>query len=453
MKQKFLSILAALLLIVAGVQTTWAQGFRVYKSDGTVAQYSLRTDSIVFYDGIGSDEDFGPFTPVNQYITGRWYKAKNTIDFREDGSTDYDFLPGATYKFFPYLGSIIIYNDTGAPYEILKVHEVTADRIVVNKLGGKEKFFMLTTTPQPQPVEEIVLSETSITLEIDKRKTLTATVLPEDADNKEVVWESSDEEVAEVNRSGRVTANANGTCFIVCRATDGSGVYAECKVTVGDGGGSGVDPDPGDHEYVDLGLPSGTLWATCNIGASKPEDYGDYFAWGETTSKDSYTWANYKWMTAGEADWSYINKYTVADGQTDACWYSGETFIGDNVRELLPADDAATANWGNAWQMPSQTQYEELFNSSNTSAEWTTVSGVFGCKVTGKNGKSIFLPAAGAWNNKGRSYLGTLCALWSHSLSVDGSESAYAFLFASGSTESGDVERYTGLSVRPVRKK
>ena len=70
------SILAALLLLVAGVQTSVAQGFRVYKSDGTVAQFSLRTDSIVFYDGLGTDEDFTPFTPINAPIVGTWYRTK-----------------------------------------------------------------------------------------------------------------------------------------------------------------------------------------------------------------------------------------------------------------------------------------------------------------------------------------------------------------------------------------
>ena len=98
------SIIAVLLLLVAGLQTSWAQGFRVYKSDGTVAQFSMRTDSIVFYDGIGSDVDFGPFTPVNQCIVGTWYESFNrSITFNEDSTTD--FIAGATYKFLPYQGT------------------------------------------------------------------------------------------------------------------------------------------------------------------------------------------------------------------------------------------------------------------------------------------------------------------------------------------------------------
>ena len=134
---KKLSVLAALLLMVAGMQTAWGQGFRVYKSDGTVAQFSLRTDSIVFYDGIGSEEDFGLFTPVNQCIVGTWYKSKSeTVTFNEDGTTDY--MEGATYEFMPYQGTIVINNDSGMPVSILKVHKLTSDMLVMSTLGDNE---------------------------------------------------------------------------------------------------------------------------------------------------------------------------------------------------------------------------------------------------------------------------------------------------------------------------
>ena len=217
------SILAALLLLLAGLQTTWAQGFRVYKSDGTVAQFSLRTDSIVFYDGIGSDQDFGPFTPVNQCIAGTWYKSKSeTVTFREDGTTDY--MADATYKFFPYQGTIIVYGASGAPMSILKVHELTAERMIVTPELGV--FSVWSSTKPLQLVTGITLSETAITLQPDETKRLTATVMPADADNPAVAWTSSNEAVAEVNSSGRVTANADGTCVITCSATDGSGVKA-----------------------------------------------------------------------------------------------------------------------------------------------------------------------------------------------------------------------------------
>ena len=144
------SIIAVLLLLVAGLQTSWAQGFRVYKSDGTVAQFSMRTDSIVFYDGIGSDVDFGPFTPVNQCIVGTWYESFNrSITFNEDSTTD--FIAGATYKFLPYQGTVIFYNASGEPIRIIKIHDLTADQMVMSVLGSNA-FHVLSKTQPAQPV-------------------------------------------------------------------------------------------------------------------------------------------------------------------------------------------------------------------------------------------------------------------------------------------------------------
>ena len=298
----------------------------------------------------------------------------------------------------------------------------------------------------PKLVTSIVLSETYITLEPDESKRLTATVEPADADNPAVTWESSNEAVAEVNSTGRVTANANGTCVITCSATDGSGVKAECQVRV---------KKADTMEYVDLGLPSGTLWATCNVGANSPEEYGDYFAWGETEPKDTYNWSTYKWMNEGQSSWSQINKYTFADGQTSACWYDGNgNFIGDGKTELDPADDAATANWGSGWQMPSLDQIKELYNSSYTTREWTQVNGVNGRRITSKsNGNSIFLPAAGYRGDTGLNNAGSYGNYWSRSLYTSSSDYAYYLHFNSSGVYWNDYDRLFGRSVRPVRVK
>ena len=425
------SILAALLLMVAGLQTAWGQGFRVYKSDGTIMQFSLRTDSIVFYDGIGSDVDFGPFTPVNQCIAGTWYKSKSeTVTFREDGTTDY--MADATYKFFPYQGTIIVYNASGAPMSILKVHELTAERMIVTPELGV--FSVWSSTKPLQLVTGITLSETAITLQPDETKRLTATVMPADADNPAVTWASSDEAVAEVNSSGRVTANADGTCVITCSATDGSGVKAECQVTVGN--------TPDEHEYVDLGLPSGTLWATCNVGASKPEEYGDYFAWGETTPKSTYDWSTYKWCNGSETT---MTKYCTRSEYG----YNGFT---DNLTELQPEDDAATANWGSGWKMPSLDQIEELINGSYTTWKWTQLNGVYGRMVTSdSNGNSIFLPAAGYRLDDELDSAGSYGNYWSSSLRPDYDYGAYYLYFSSDYWDLSVDYRGSGLSVRAVR--
>ena len=418
--------MAALLLMVAGLQTADAQGFRVYMSDGTLLQFSMKTDSIVFDNGLSGDEVFGPFTPVNQCIAKTWYKSKSeSVTFGADGTTDY--IEGGTYKFFPYQGNIIVYNASGAPVNILRVYEVTGEKMIVGT-AGESQFKVWATTVQPQLVEEIVLSETSINLEQDNVKSLTATVLPEDADNKDVTWESSDDNVAEVNARGRVTANGEGTCTNTCRATDGSGVFAECQVRVTNDN-SGVSDG---REYVDLCLPSGTLWATCNVGANSPEEYGDYFAWGETEPKGTYNWSTYKWCNGSN---DTMTKYC-----TDSSYgYNGFT---DGKTELDPEDDAATANWGSGWQMPSLEQMEELYNSSNTTTEWTQQNDVNGYKITSNsNGNSIFLPAKGGSSS-----------YWSRSLNADYSNSAYYLgIYSRGIETYDNAFRCNKNSVRPVR--
>ena len=140
-----------------------------------------------------------------------------------------------------------------------------------------------------------------------------------------------------------------------------------------------------DHAYVDLGLPSGLLWAACNVGANAPEEYGDYFAWGETQPKDVYNWSTYQYCMGSN---NTLTKYC-----TDPNYgYNGFT---DNLTILLPEDDAATANWGNGWRMPTKEEWQELLD--NTTVTWTQQNGVNGRLFTGSNGNSLFLPAAGRW--------------------------------------------------------
>ncbi len=154
-------------------------------------------------------------------------------------------------------------------------------------------------------------------------------------------------------------------------------------------GGSGTNPDPVESDWVDLGLPSGTLWATRNVGASAPEDYGDYFAWGETEPKSYYDWDTYKWYQAykdANGDWhSGFTKYC-----TDSV--SGLDGFVDNKTELDPEDDAACAHYPGG-RMPSTVQIWELCGCCTF--QWTLCNGVNGQLVTGPNGNTIFLPAAG----------------------------------------------------------
>ena len=195
------------------------------------------------------------------------------------------------------------------------------------------------------------------------------------------------------------------------------------------------------HEYVDLGLPSGTLWATCNIGATKPEEYGDYFAWGETSTKDTYDWTTYKYSKGDEDE---LTKY--CDDYSDY-GYNGFT---DSLTELQRGDDPATANWGRGWQTPSYEQWEELL--ANTTSKWTTQNGVEGRLFTSKkNGQSLFLPAAGRWVPELRD-VGSDGHYWSSSLDTGDPRSAWRFYFYSATCEMSSYgSRDDGLSVRAVR--
>ncbi|WP_449188335.1 hypothetical protein [Tannerella forsythia] len=220
----------------------------------------------------------------------------------------------------------------------------------------------------------------------------------------------------------------------------------ELKDKIGGGGGS-------TEEYVDLGLPSGIKWAKRNLGASKPSDYGDYYAWGETEPKAEYTWATYKWMQAGQSDWKHITKYTVADGQTEGIWYdAGGTFIGDNKTTLEAADDAATRKLGSPWRMPTLVEIRELLDANNCTWTWTTQDGKNGYEVKSKtNGNSIFLPAAGYRGGSVLFDAGSEGRYWSSSLNTAYSDNARYLYFDSGVHDWYGNHRYYGFSVRPVR--
>ncbi len=190
------------------------------------------------------------------------------------------------------------------------------------------------------------------------------------------------------------------------------------------------------YEYVDLGLPSGTKWAIYNVGATSPEGYGDYFAWGETSPKDNYEWSTYKYCNGS---YTTLTKYN-----TDS--YYGMV---DNKTTLDLSDDAARVNWGGKWRMPTKAEQDELRN--NCTWTWTTQNGINGCKVTSKtNGNSIFLPAAGYRDGTSVYYVGSYGYYWSSSLDESYPSSAYYVDFASGYVDWSYRNRYSGRTVRAV---
>ena len=196
---------------------------------------------------------------------------------------------------------------------------------------------------------------------------------------------------------------------------------------VSDKKSNGLCPD-GDHPHmIDLGLPSGTEWACCNVGAEKPEGIGDFYAWGEIKEKDEYDWNNYE----------YCN------GTSRSCHDLGSNICGTKY-------DVAYVKWGNEWQMPTDEQFQELIDYCDS--EWTTVNGVKGRRFTSKkNGKSIFLPADGDCSGSEPYTRGKNGNYWSGTPKSN-TNSAYYFDFGSNYLSVGCWYRNNGHTIRPVAR-
>ena len=191
------------------------------------------------------------------------------------------------------------------------------------------------------------------------------------------------------------------------------------------------------HEYVDLGLPSGTLWATMNIGAFAPYDYGDYFAWGETGPKPSYEWATYKWCNGSSES---LTKY---------CTDSDYGTV-DNKTELELEDDAAYVNWGPSWRTPTAEQMQELIDN----CDWLncTIHGVWCQVITGPNGNTMILPVAGYRNDAAYVGASSMCDYWLRTLNSDSRPDLARSLHTIDTYISCVTDaRYKGCSVRAVR--
>ena len=207
-------------------------------------------------------------------------------------------------------------------------------------------------------------------------------------------------------------------CMIMvsCKPDGGEDNYLE------DGGGTA-----NGHAWVDLGLS--VKWATCNVGATSPEGYGDYFAWGETTTKAEYISEN---CTTYGLSYSSLQSQGYIDSEGN----------------LTAQYDVATANWGGDWRMPTRAEYNELLN--NCTWNWTTQNSVKGYKVTGPSGASIFFPAAGYRYGSSLSNAGSVGYYWSSTPSEYYDGSAYYLLFGSDFHSMYYDRRIDGQSVRPV---
>ncbi len=195
------------------------------------------------------------------------------------------------------------------------------------------------------------------------------------------------------------------------------------------------------EQWVDLGLPSGVLWATYNLGASAPEEYGDYFAWGETATKSLNDWSTYRYCTADGDSLLTLTKYNTSEAYGTV----------DGLTTLQTMDDAAAVSHTGT-RIPTREDWEELLES--TVAEWTTLNGVTGYRLTAPNGRSLFLPAAGSSNGTELVAAGEYGFYWSASLFTDSPDDAWSFSFYYDHHRIGSFGyRSDGQSIRPVKNK
>ena len=282
----------------------------------------------------------------------------------------------------------------------------------------------------------VTLNTSTLSLNKGETETLVATVLPSDASNKSVTWSSSNSSVATVSNNGLVTAvGDSGNANITVTTVDG-GHTAQCAFNI-------IDPY-GGHDYVEIG---GLKWATMNIGASQPSDYGLYFAWGDTQGYTAeqvgsgegqkyFGWADYKYGNGTSSpDATGMTKYNATDGLTT----------------LEAVDDAAVANWGGSWRMPTTAEFQALGAAVNTA--WTQVNNVYGILCTDKtdSSKTLFFPAAGGCHKGSVKDVGRSGSYWSSSLKANSRRFAYCLFFDSIDAHWDiDVSRDYGYAVRPV---
>lgn len=346
-------------------------------------------------------------------------------DVTGDGAVDEDDLLALKNHLFNRTA------ETGVDYDVNHDGIVTVTDMATIKALIKGE-----NEPNVGPLKFLSVSS-SYSMSSGATKTITPQFVPYRA-GRHLVWTADDESLVKLTttKDGAciVEALALGRVNITVSANDGSGLSRTVVVDIVLPGNGVTD----GHQWVDLGLPSGTLWATSNIGASAPEAYGSYIAWGETAAKSNYNWTTYALANGSSMT---LKKYCTASAYGTR----------DDKEVLETADDAASQLWSENWTMPTNIEFEELFNEDYTTSKWTMQSGVAGRLMTSKiTGCSLFLPAAGYMNGTTASNAGTGGYYASKNL-ASSSNYAYCLNFGESSVEpSNTYYRCYGLSVRPV---
>ncbi|MBR5725094.1 MAG: Ig-like domain-containing protein [Bacteroidales bacterium] len=327
-------------------------------------------------------------------------------------------------------------------------------RIVVEAVDGGHRYECIVRVVRTLEDAEISISATSLSLMLGEEATLGIAI--QDKNSFTIFWMVStspvtpgkilelspaDPSVYDPELTVALKALQPGAVTVTCRVGDRFGAYRDltCSVTVD------MPAPPASiavPEAIDLGLS--VRWASFNLGATAPEGYGDFYAWGETEpyyNPNPFSWkeglmgyseSSYKW---------YPKSSTTFPPQMIKYGSDGKTV-------LDPEDDAAAVNLGGKWRMPTEAEVTELVKTCTW--EWTSVNGVNGCKVTGPNGNNIFLPASGHYNGTTLSLLGKLGQYWSSSLAPDDATRASGLDFESGFAGKYNNERQVGLPIRPV---
>lgn len=419
------------ILTSTGLDVQWAEGdaLGIYPIGGDQVKFPLSSGSasaFAYFDGgawkLRSGVQYAayyPFSKDNYTISQTAIPVNYTGQTQNGNNTTshlgaYDFLacaastPNANGEInlqMKHLGAILRFQLTMPKADSYK-------KVVLESSGAcfveKGRFDLTSATPAVSPTaisDSYTINLTNVsTTKNNETITVYAMAAPAKTGNMTVTVYSTD-------GWSKYSANVDSKEFVAGGA---------CTIT--------ANLTLADHDYVDLDLPSGTLWATCNVGADKPEEFGYYYAWGETSTKNSYSSSNYKWYIGSDESFGKYGDYANLD----------------------VSDDAAYVNWGSNWRMPNDYDFRELINSHNTTTEKVTQNGVIGLKITSRsNGKSIFLPLAGYINGSTLIGAGTNAYYWS-SETYDEERVCYLHI-QNGDVTVSDCSRYMGQSIRPVR--
>ena len=373
------------------------------------------------------------------------YKGVKGYKFtsKKSGYTDkWIFLPAAGYRYGDFLYNVVSYGYYWSSSLITDCPDRAYERYFDSSYSSTDSNSRCNGL-SVRPVygdyitaSSVTLNETSLELVLGGTAKLTASLTPSNCSEQGLLWSSSNPSVATVSYNGLVTAISKGSATITVSWAGDNSIKATCPVSVS---------DPITPEAIDLGLS--VKWASFNLGATKPEEYGGYFQWAgleDVTDKSIWLeWANCPYHT-GSNEYSGWTKYIPTNFSS---YWSG-TGSPDNKTVLDPEDDVAHITLGGTWRMPTIDDFQEL--ESNCTSEWTKMNGINGRKFTSNiNGNSIFLPAAGFRYNTIFDAVGSRGLYWSSSLSVPVSLASFLG-FDSDFAGTSEEYRYDGRSVRPV---